>query len=76
MKTEAVIAVIGAVGATISSKPFRKMMLGTYTDGTARSLADALNGEYRSPTSKASNKKKKKKSMKKSKKKLKKTFKL
>lgn len=51
-KTEAIIAIIGAVGAFITSKPFRKAMFGTYTDGTTRSLTDALDGEFRSPSSK------------------------
>lgn len=63
---------------------FRKLMFGTYNDGSARNLYDAMNGEFESPSEKKSHKdktlkkkdKKKKKGKKKNKKKSKNNYKL
>ena len=49
MNTEAIIAVLGAAGALLTSKKFKKAAFGTYSDGTVRSFADAISGEVRSP---------------------------
>lgn len=49
MNTEAVIAILGAAGTLLTSKKFKKAAFGTYSDGTTRSLADAISGEVRSP---------------------------
>ncbi len=68
MAVEAIIAIINAVGTALTSKGARKALLGTYTDGTPRSLIDSLDGEYRSPAEKAKKKKKKGKGKKKGKK--------
>lgn len=65
MKTESVVAIIGAIGTILCSKPFRKAMFGTYTDGTPRSLTDALDGNFRSPKEKGKNGKKSSKGKKK-----------
>lgn len=59
MAVEAIIAIIHAVGSALTSKGARKALLGTYTDGTPRSLIDSLDGEFRSPAEKAKKKKKK-----------------
>lgn len=45
----------------IANEDFRKFMCGTYSDGTTRSLADSLRGEFQSPRSKEKAMKKKKK---------------
>lgn len=49
MNTEAVIAILGAAGTLLTSKKFKKAAFGTYSDGTTRSLVDAISGEVRSP---------------------------
>lgn len=49
----------------VGNKDVRRIFLGTYSDGTTRSLPDAMNGEVYSPKTKGKaikrNKKKKKK---------------
>lgn len=42
-------AVGAAVSAGVSNKKIMKALVGEYTDGTPRSLIDALNGEILSP---------------------------
>ena len=42
-------AVGAAVSAGMSNKKIMKTLVGEYTDGTPRSLIDALNGELLSP---------------------------
>ena len=39
-------------GDLLSSENTRRLLCGEYTDGTPRSLIDAINGEYKSPKSK------------------------
>lgn len=72
-------AVIEAAGVLLKSKSVQKTILGTYSDGKTRSVADAIEGEFLSPKQKAKllhvnegkkNKKGKKKGKKKSKKRL------
>lgn len=60
----------GVVGLAANTK-VQKSLFGTYADGTVRSFADAMDGEFLSPSqreekvAKAEKKKKKKKSKKK-----------
>ena len=57
-----VIDVAVAAGAAVAgNEKINKFLCGTYADGTARSLPDAINGEIYSPEQKAKAYKKKKK---------------
>ena len=64
--------VAGTVAGIVTSDAGKKFLCGTYSDGSPRSLADALNGEIRSPEDREKMMKKIKKAKKKSKKKKKK----
>nr|DAT84558.1 MAG TPA: Protein of unknown function (DUF1387) [Caudoviricetes sp.] len=44
--------ILKRVGDVIASEHARKLICGEYTDGSPRSLIDAINGEYKSPKSK------------------------
>lgn len=48
-KIEAAKEIIGVVGELASSKRLRAAVLGTYADGTPRSLVDSIDGEILSP---------------------------
>lgn len=69
VNVEKVVAGVMAVGtAIVENESIRKMLCGTYSDGTARNIPDAINGEIYSPQQKnnlekriAKRKKKKKK---------------
>lgn len=49
MNVEAIISIATATVGLLSTKKCRRFLFGTYSDGTVRSLTDALNDEYRSP---------------------------
>lgn len=55
------------VKSLAEDKNVRRIVFGTYSDGSTRSLSDAINGEILSPKDKVKYKKKKKKSKKKKK---------
>lgn len=66
------VKIIAALGEVAKSKSVQKAVLGTYSDGNPRSVADALEGEIYSPKQKAKfdeKVKKKKKKVKKNRKK-------
>lgn len=44
--------IVGAVSSAMFSESGRKFLCGTYSDGSPRSLSDALNGEFISPEKK------------------------
>lgn len=73
-KTKSIITILDAVVAVSKSPSIQKALLGSYSDGTPRSLTDALDGEVLSPKQREEYlyKKKKKKHKKKNKKKKKK----
>ena len=53
MKTKKLEALV-ALGATaLQSDPIRKVLFGTYIDGSIRTYADAINGEFISPKDRA-----------------------
>lgn len=73
-KIAAIAKVAGTVAGIVTSDAGKKFLCGTYSDGTPRSLTDALNGEIISPEDKGKKIKKyekKKKKLKKKKKKMK-----
>ena len=49
MKLEKIAKITGVVAGAILSEGGRKFLCGTYSDGTPRSLQDALNDELYSP---------------------------
>jgi len=58
-------AVATILGEVASSKKIKKNLLGTYSDGSTRSVVDAISGEYLSAKSKKKIKNSKKKNKKK-----------
>lgn len=61
-KIAEMVALVGR--EVLGDSNIRKFTCGTYTDGTPRSVADAINGEYLSPKTKKKHNKKKKKYLK------------
>jgi len=57
-------ALITLAGEITDNKKLKKSILGTYSDGSTRSVVDAVTGEYLSSSSKEKIKKKKKKNKK------------
>lgn len=57
--------ILKKAGELIASSNTRKLICGEYSDGTPRSLVDAINGEYKSPKDKKKehNKKRRKASL-------------
>ena len=66
-KEELIGVVIDSIGKLAENEKFRGMVLGTYSDGTARSIPDAITDEQLSPKTKAKIEKKAKKKAKKKK---------
>ena len=56
---------IDVASSILANEKITKFLCGTYSDGSARSLIDSLNGEYVSPVDKVKKLKKKKKKKKK-----------
>lgn len=52
--------ILKKVGDLVASSNTRKLICGEYSDGTPRSLVDAINGEYKSPKAKKKEHEKKK----------------
>lgn len=52
-KVKALEKIVLVAGEVLSSSTVQKMVLGTYSDGTTRSLPDAIDGEIYSPGEKA-----------------------
>ena len=52
-KEELIGVVIDSIGKLAENEKFRGMVLGTYSDGTARSIPDAITDEQLSPKTKA-----------------------
>lgn len=69
MKIETAAKIAGVIAGAVFSESGRKFLCGTYSDGTPRSLQDALNDEIYSPEERKKQLKKMKKKKKKSKKK-------
>lgn len=44
--------ILKRVGDLVASSNTRRLICGEYSDGTPRSLVDAINGEYKSPKAK------------------------
>ncbi len=65
MDGKTIINVALSVGEqVVKSNAFQKMLCGTYSNGEARSIPDALNGEIYSPEERAKKDKKKNKNKK------------
>lgn len=64
---EAVIktAIVEGIKFVVTSESLGRFICGTYSDGTTRSLADSISGEFLSPKDKAKKLKKKNKKKKK-----------
>lgn len=73
-KIAMIAKVAGTVAGIVTSDAGKKFLCGTYSDGTPRSLTDALNGEIISPEDKGKKIKKYEKKKKKLKKKKMKDF--
>ena len=68
--TKTIATVIQTIGSLAQSKKVQKLVLGSYSDGSPRSIADMIDGEILSPKDREKyNKPKKKKNKKKHKKK-------
>lgn len=52
---------IDVASSILANEKIGRFLLGTYSDGSMRSLIDSLNGEYLSPVDKVKKRKKKKK---------------
>ena len=70
-KVKTAHAILNSVSGLITNKKVQKALFGEYADGTPRSLTDALDGEFLSPSQREKKvyKSKKKKKSKKSKRK-------
>lgn len=64
-KASKVVSTLGELTKVCSDVKIQKMVLGTYSDGTPRSVFDAINGEILSPKQKRNKLYKKRKSGKK-----------
>ena len=62
---EIIEAIAAGVVGVASNDKLQGLVLGKYSDGTPRSIPDAIKGEYKSPSTKAEKKKKSKKHKKK-----------
>lgn len=74
MNGKTIATIVGTIAGAAFSEGGRKFLCGTYSDGSPRSLSDALNGEIYSPKEREKKIKKYKKSKKKNKKKGKNSF--